>query len=95
MSALRLAALAVLAAGCKAKASPAECEALVDRYAELVVREATPDAAPTAVAREQDRVRSEARAEGVFKNCASEVEASRARCAMKAKSTEALEECLE
>ncbi len=38
--------VALLAAGgCGAKATPAECDALLDRYVELLVREHNPDLA--------------------------------------------------
>jgi len=90
-----LAACVVACKSSAAKATPAQCEAIVDRYAELVVKEAVPDASASTVAAEQERAKSAARGEDVFKNCATEVEAARYDCAMKAQTTDALEKCLE
>jgi hypothetical protein len=98
VSALRAVALALVAGACKhgsTKATPAQCEAIVDRFAELVVQEAMPDASAAAVAAERAREKSEARGADVFKNCASQVDRSAYDCAMRAESTDALEKCLE
>jgi hypothetical protein len=97
---LKIAALAVLVlVACRPKAKPkatqAQCDAIVDRYAELVVREAAPDASPQEIRAEQERAKSEARSMDVLKNCASQVDATSYACAMKAGTTEALERCLE
>ena len=59
--------------GCHQKANAAECEALIDKYAELVVREQFPDAGPDAIAKERARERTEAKTD-VLKNCPSEVQ---------------------
>ena len=83
------------AAGCKPKASPAECDRLVERYAELVVREKFPDASAGTVKAEQDREKAEARGDDAFKNCPSEVSRAELDCAMAAPSADAFEKCLE
>jgi len=90
---LVLAAFGVL--GCKKKVTSAQCEAIVDRYAELVVKEKMPDASPETVASERAREKSEAHGDDAFKNCAVEVEPDDYECAMKAKTPDALEKCLE
>jgi len=81
--------------GCKKKVTSAQCEAILDRYAELVVKEKMPDASAEAIATERAREKSEAHGDDAFKNCAAEVEADDYACAMKAKTADALEKCLE
>ncbi|HEY1959484.1 MAG TPA: hypothetical protein VGH28_27925 [Polyangiaceae bacterium] len=98
MSALKLAAIAIGAlamVGCKKKVTPTECEAIVDRYAELVVKDKMPDASAETIASERAREKSEAHGDDVFKNCASEIEPVDYDCAMKSTTPEALEKCLE
>jgi hypothetical protein len=87
--------LALGTAGCKKKVTSAQCEAILDRYAELVVKEKMPDASAEAVAEERAREKSEAHGDDAFKNCAAEVESDDYACAMKAKTPDALEKCLE
>jgi hypothetical protein len=82
-------------AGCKPKASPAECSALVDHYAALVVTEHFPDAGADRIAAEQEREKGEARSDDSFKNCSSEVSRTELDCAMRATTANAVEKCLE
>lgn len=86
---------AVLLGGCKKKISQAQCDEIVDHFAELVVRERFADAGPEAIAAERARERQEAKHADEFKNCASEVQASEHECAMKAQSSDAVIKCLE
>jgi hypothetical protein len=88
------AAVAALPA-CKPKITPAQCETLVDRYAQLVVTEKLPDAGPQTIKAEQDRERGEARGDDAFKNCTSEVSRAEFDCAMHAPTADTLEKCLE
>ena len=88
-----LAAFAV--AGCKQKATPAQCDQLLSRYASLVVQEKYPDAGAERIKAEQDREINEARGDDAFKNCSSEVSRAELDCAMKAPTADALEKCLE
>ena len=83
------------AAGCKAKATPAQCDQLLERYAELVVREKMPDASAEVVHAEQAREKNEARGDDAFKNCSSEVSQAELECAMRAAKADAFEKCLE
>ena len=88
--------LALLAlAGCKKKATQKQCDELIDRFAELVVKERFPDAGPDQIAAERTRERSEAKGDDAFKNCTSEVQTDEHACAMKAASSEAMIKCLE
>lgn len=98
MSPLKRVAVAlvvVMCCGCKKKVTPTQCEAIVERYAELVVKEKMPDASATDIAAESAREKTEAHGDDAFKNCASEVEPSDYECAMKATTPDALEKCLE
>lgn len=86
----------VLALGaCKRKASPEECDKLLDRYATLVVKEKHPDAGAAVIDAEQQRERDEAKRDEAFRNCPSEVSREELDCAMKATTTEAILKCLE
>ena len=83
------------AAGCKPKATGAQCDQLLDRYAELVVKEHLADAGPDQIKAEREREKSEARGDDAFKNCSSEVSQAEFDCAMHAASADAVEKCLE
>jgi hypothetical protein len=85
----------VAVVGCRPKATDAECDELLDRYARLVVTEQFPDASAEQVKTERERERSEARADDAFKNCSSEVGRAELECAMRAPNANAFEKCLE
>jgi hypothetical protein len=85
----------LLLSGCKKKITQAECETMLDHYAELVVKERFADAGADTIAAERTRERQEAARADEFKNCTSEVQANEHACAMKAQSSEALIKCLE
>lgn len=80
--------------GCKKKVSAKQCDELLDRFSELVVKEHFPDAGPEQVAAERTRERAEAKGDEL-KNCTSEVQPEEHACAMKATTSEALIKCLE
>jgi hypothetical protein len=82
-------------AGCKPKASEADCDQLLERYAHLVVTEKFPDASPGDIDAEQRREKNEARGDDAFKNCRSEVSRAEFQCAMRAATADAFEKCLE
>lgn len=90
-----LALLALASTSCRKKASAKQCDELLDRFAELVVKERFADAGPEVIAAERARERAEAKGDDAFKNCPSEVQASELECAMKAESSEAVIKCLE
>lgn len=81
--------------GCKKKVSQQQCDQLLDRFAELVVKEHHPDAGADVIAAEKTRERQEAAHTNELKNCTSEIQATEHECAMKAPSTEAFLKCLE
>lgn len=83
------------ATACRKKVSQKQCDELLDRFAELVVKERMPDAGAEALAAERTRERGEAKSDDAFKNCTSEVQADEHACAMKAQTSEALIKCLE
>jgi hypothetical protein len=83
------------AAGCKPKATPSQCDELIERYATLVVTEKYPDASPEQIRAEQAHEKSEARGDDAFKNCPSEVSRVEFQCAMGAPNADAFEKCLE
>ena len=88
--------MAYALAGCKGKATQAQCDQLLDRFAELVVREKSPkDAPPETIQAERVREREEARGDDGFRNCTSEVSSDDFACAMKATTSDAMLKCLE
>jgi hypothetical protein len=80
---------------CKQKATPAQCDQLLERYASLVVLERFPDAGADRIKAEQEHEKSEARNDDAFKNCSSEVSRAELDCAMRAPTADAFEKCLE
>lgn len=93
--AVLLALVALFLGGCKHRIAQPECDAMLNHYAELVVRERMPDASAETLAEEQTREKSEARGDDAFKNCTAEVERRDYDCAMRAATPDALEKCLE
>jgi hypothetical protein len=83
------------AASCKRMATRSQCDALIDRYAQLVVAESFADASAAQVQSERERERNEARGDDAFKNCSSEVSQKELDCAMHAAKADAFEKCLE
>ena len=82
------------AASCKKKVSSKQCDELLDRFSELVVKEHFPDAGADQIAAERTRERAEAKGDEL-KNCTSEVQPNEYECAMRATTSEALIKCLE
>ncbi len=93
------AAIAALVCGsssaCKAKATAAQCDQLLERYAQLVVAEKYQDASAEQIKAEQEREKREARGDDTFKNCSSQVSSAEYECAMHASSADAFEKCVE
>ena len=94
MRALRLFFI-VLALSCKKKMTERDCDALLDRYASFVVTERMPDASAEVIASERQREREAARMDDNFKSCGTQLTEEEYRCAMAAKSADAIEKCLE
>lgn len=87
-------AVLLLAGGCKKKIAQAQCEELIDHFAEVVVKERYPDAGADRVAAERARERQETKNDEL-RNCTSEVQANEHACAMKAQTPEGVLKCLE
>lgn len=81
--------------GCHKKATPAECDALVTRYAELVARESLPDASAEDVRAAQKSAREEAADDEDFRACSGRVTHEELACAMGAPTADAFEACLQ
>ena len=79
---------------CRKKVSAKQCDELLDRFSELVVKEHFPDAGSEVIAAERTRERAEAKGDEL-KNCTSEVQPDEYACAMKAPTSEKLIKCLE
>jgi hypothetical protein len=88
-------ALAVGVPGCREKVTAAQCEALIERYAELVVRDKMPGASDEIIKTEKKLVRDEAKSDEAFHNCTTEVGPKEYACAMGAATPDAVEKCLE
>ncbi len=80
---------------CKPKASAAQCDGLLERYAGLVVTAKYPDASAEQIQAEREREKGEARSDDAFKNCSSQVSQAEFECAMHAPNADAFEKCLE
>ncbi len=76
---------------CRRVATQPQCDAIVDRYVDLVARQQ--DAGDLAQAKAH--VREVAEADEDFRSCTTHVEVAQYECAMKAMTPEALEKCLE
>lgn len=83
------------AGGCKGRVDRAQCDQLLARFAELVVKEKMPQADPATIKAEQDREQAEAARDDNFKNCTTEVRQDELRCAMAAPTSDAFLKCLE
>jgi hypothetical protein len=88
-------ALVVVLGGCKKKATPDQCDRLLERFAMLVVNEKHADASAAQVEAEQKRERDEAKRDEAFRNCPSEVSKHELDCAMSATTSDAVLKCLE
>jgi hypothetical protein len=91
-----LIALAPLVAGCGRPVAEEECRTLVERYAELLVKEEEPAASPERIARVQTEARTLAEKNPKFElsSCSQKVSRSSYECAMHAGSVDDIERCL-
>ena len=95
VSFVAIAASLIALPACRKKATPAECDALVDRFAALAAQEALPDASADEVQIAQKKVRAEAADDDDFRACAGRVTEDELACAMKAQTPDAFEACLQ
>jgi hypothetical protein len=88
--------LVVVSCGaCRERVTRTQCDELLGRFAELVVKEKLPAASPETIRAERAREREEAARDDNFKNCTTELRAEEYRCAMAATTADALIKCLE
>lgn len=108
MSALKLArpfcarglsplAIAVLAlnSGCSRRATKAECDAVLDHYVEMLVREQNPEFGVDALRSQTEIARARAAADPTFSDCPRQIRITDVRCALEAPNVDSLEKCLE
>jgi hypothetical protein len=84
-----------VASGCKKKATPTECDALLDRFAVLAAQESVPDASLDEVRAAQKEAHDEASNDEDFRACAGRVTHDEMACAMAAPTADAFERCLQ
>lgn len=82
--------------GCGRKLDQTECNKLLDRYTELLVKDEEPEAAPERIAQAQARARTVAKKDARFdfSSCSSRVSRSEYECAMTAPTVDAVERCM-
>jgi len=83
------------APACMRHATPAECDALLDRYVELLLREQNPEVGEGELSAKKALARDKAAHDAAFAACPHEVGARELRCAMVAGNVNEFEKCLE
>jgi len=99
MSAPRLLSRMLLGAGlalvsCGRSLSSAECNQLLERYVELLVRSDRPDVSAMELERMKREARRLAASDAQFRSCTSEVSRQQYECALAAESADKLEQCM-
>ena len=90
-----LAAALLAIGGCGARATPAECNALLDRYVELLVRQEDPNARPFDVDSAKALARAKAASDIEFLRCPREVRRRDVACALAAPNADEFEKCMQ
>jgi hypothetical protein len=91
-----VAAVAIaLLGGCGRRATPAECDALLDRYVELLVRQEEPGAGPGDITQAKNLARAKAAVDPEFLRCTHAVRQRDVVCALAAPNVDELEKCME
>jgi hypothetical protein len=93
---LRLSAplLALALLGCRQPLTVTECESLLQRYTELLVRSDRADASEAELQRLKAAALSRARGEAAFRQCPKAVSRRAYDCAMAADHVDRMEQCL-
>src|SRR6188768_2826776 len=86
--------LALLASGCGTRLQPSECNALLDHYVELLLRDDRPKSSAGEVLRLQQEAHKKAERDPAFQQCRERVSRSGFDCAMGAEDANRLEQCL-
>lgn len=91
-----LAAVTVATLGCQKPLETDECERLLDRYTELLLRNENPEVTAQVIAVKQTEARALAKSEPAFEwvRCADAVSRVQFDCAMRAGSVDDVERCL-
>jgi hypothetical protein len=87
-------ALVLLLSDCRKPITEHECNELLDRYVELLVRSDRPEVNAGELVKLQAEARSKAASDPAFANCTKEVSRSQLECAMRAQNADLLEQCL-
>ena len=80
---------------CVRHATPPECDALLDRYVELLMHEQDPEVGEGELATKKALARDKAAHDAAFAACPKEVGARELHCAMGAGNVDEFEKCLE
>ena len=90
------AGLTLTLSACGRPVAEEECRTLIERYAELLVKDEEPGASPERVARVQSEARETAERNPKFElsECSAKVSRESYECAMHAASVDAIERCL-
>jgi hypothetical protein len=80
--------------GCSKALDHAECDALMDRYTELLVRSDRSGATAAELVKLQAAARTRAAHDPAFAQCSSRVSRRAFECAMSAENVDRLEQCL-
>jgi hypothetical protein len=94
VSALRACALALALASCGRSLTPAECDALLDRYVEKLVGSDRPGTPAAELVELQRKTREKAAKDPAFAECRSAVSRKKFECAMQAETVDRMEICL-
>jgi hypothetical protein len=86
--------LALPLLGCGKRLEPQECDALLDHYVELLLRDDRPKSSAGEVMRVQQEARRKAAQDPAFKECRQRVTRRGFECAMDAQDANRLEQCL-
>lgn len=91
---VRLATAALAVSSCGPRPTSAECDALLDRYTALLVRQSRPSARSEELDRLEREAREKATHDPAFAECPRRVSRSELECAMKAFDVDGMERCL-
>ncbi len=85
-----------LGLGCASpkKLTSQQCDALVDRYTEIALRESFPDASAETIAAQKTQVRGLAQKDAALASCSAQITPAQHACAMAATTPDAFEACL-
>jgi hypothetical protein len=86
--------LGLVSSGCGKKLEVKECDALLDHYVELLLRDDRPGASAGELLRLQQEARKKAERDPAFRACSDRVSRRGFDCAMAAQDANRLEQCL-